>query len=66
MWSILTGNQSPEVTEMFALSYAKIFAFYLDLNFDRIIIEHSFEHNLSTLEYLNREMVQHADPVTTV
>lgn len=51
---------------MFALSYAKIFAFYLDLNFDRIIIEHSFEHNLSTLEYLNREMVQHADPVTTV
>ena len=48
--------------------YVIIFAFHLDLIFGIIIIERSFTHNLfklTDLGYLNHEMLQYADPVTT-
>ena len=44
---------------MFAVSYAIIFAFNPNLNFEKVIIERSFGHSLdklSTLHYLTREM----------
>lgn len=64
-----TGSQSPEGTVIFAVSYIIVFAFHPDLNFERIIVERSFGHNLSKLTYvayLNCKMLQYPDPVTTV
>ena len=38
---------------MFAVSYAIIFAFHPDLNFERVIIEQSFGHTLEELVSIN-------------
>ena len=48
-----TDSQSPEGTEMLPVSYVINFAFHPDLNFDKIIIERSFGHNLSNLQYVD-------------
>ena len=45
--------QDPENKSMFAVSYAIIFAFHPDLNFERVIIERSFGHSMKELLSLN-------------
>ena len=57
----------PENREMLPVSYIIIFAFYPNLQLDRIIIERPFGHNLSKLAnvgYLNRDMLSFADLLT--
>ena len=43
----------PKNQKMFAVSYAIIFAFHPDLNFERVLIERSFGHNLAELVSIN-------------
>ena len=52
---------------MFGVLYVKIFAFYPDLNFERVIIECSFGHSIEkllTLDYLTRDQMQFLNKIT--
>ena len=55
---------NPKIRKMFAVSCVIIFAFYPDLDIDRVIIECSFGHsrkNLTSLNYLTREQLDFKD-----
>ena len=54
----------PSQKEMFVMSYVIIICFHPDLNFERIIIERSFAHNiiqLSSISYLSSEQMDFID-----
>ena len=61
--------QDPENKSMFTVSYAIIFAFHPDLNFERVIIERSFGHSMEellSLNYLTSEQQQMLDKKTSL
>ena len=54
----------PSQKEMFVVSYVIIVSFHPDLNFERIIIERSFAHNilqLNSINYLSAEQLDFID-----
>ena len=54
----------PSQKEMFVISYVIIICFHPDLNFERIIVERSFAHNilqLSSINYLTAEQLDFID-----
>ena len=56
-----------KIKKMFGVLYVKIFAFYPDLNFERVIIECSFGHSIEkllTLDYLTRDQMQFLNKIT--